>query len=81
MFKRPPIPYTTLQIKNFFLCFYRLSEMKLKQEDCVTLANVLQSDSALTELHLEDIRTGEEGDLGVVLSALTDHHCKLNKLR
>ena len=55
--------------------------MWLYQEDCDALANVLQSDSALTELHLEDIRTGEEGDLGVVLSALTDHHCKLNKFR
>ena len=79
--KRPPVTYTTLQIKNLFLCFYRLSKMELNQEDCDTLANVLQSDSALTELHLEDIRTKWNTNLGVVLSALTDHHCKLNKLR
>ena len=81
MLKRPPVTYTTLQIKNLFLCFYRLSKMELNQEDCGTLANVLQSDSALTELHLEGISTAIGANLGVVLSALTDHHCKLTKLR
>ncbi|XP_062304921.1 NACHT, LRR and PYD domains-containing protein 12-like [Osmerus eperlanus] len=64
-------------------CFYRLTDMILSDEDCVSLASSLQSpDCPLTELHLEEIwMLDEDGDMRIVLAALRGPHCKLETLR
>ncbi|XP_062307191.1 ribonuclease inhibitor-like [Osmerus eperlanus] len=60
-------------------CFYRLTDMKLRHEGCVSLVSSLQSPGCpLRELHLDGI---DEGDLSVVYAALRGPHSKLETLR